>query len=163
MPNLFQFQGWLGSGVVSVLDLGTEWPWVQIAATTLSRYSLRQTVHTHRASVHQAVKLAAALLSVARITAGLVESNDSLPPGLWLASPAGWLPKTGISPETIRSVIEYTYSSSLSCVVLKGIFWDNWHNVLQARHLSYYPTTSNGKKSRYCNCDNRTISPWQVF
>jgi len=82
MPNLFQFQGWLGSGVVSVLDLGTEWPLVQIAATTLSGYSLRQTVHTHRASVHQAVKLVAALLSVARITVGLVESNDSLPPGL---------------------------------------------------------------------------------
>ena len=35
---------------------------VQIAAATLSGNSLRQTVHTHRASVHQAAKLAAALL-----------------------------------------------------------------------------------------------------
>ena len=34
---------------------------VQIAAATLSRNSLRQTVHTHRASVHQAAKLVAAL------------------------------------------------------------------------------------------------------
>jgi len=34
--------------------------WVQIAAATLSGNSLRQTVHTHRASVHQAVKLVAA-------------------------------------------------------------------------------------------------------
>ena len=42
----------------------------------------RQTVHTHRASVHQAAKLVAALLRVARVTAGLAESNDSLPPGL---------------------------------------------------------------------------------
>jgi len=37
-----------------------------------------QTVHTHRASVHQAAKLAAALLRVAGVTAGLVESNGSL-------------------------------------------------------------------------------------
>jgi len=46
-------------------------------------YSLRQTVHTHRSSVHQlAAKLVAALLRVARVTAGLAESNGSLPPGL---------------------------------------------------------------------------------
>jgi len=35
-----------------------------------------------RASVHQAAKLVAALLRVVRVTAGLVESNDSIPPGL---------------------------------------------------------------------------------
>ena len=35
------------------------------AAATLSGNSLRQTVHTHRASVHQAAKLVAALLRVA--------------------------------------------------------------------------------------------------
>jgi len=52
---------------------------VEIAATTLSGNRLRQTVHTHRASVHQAVKLVAALLRVARITAALAESNGSLP------------------------------------------------------------------------------------
>ena len=55
---------------------------VQIAAATLSGNSLRQTVHTHHASVHQAAELVAALLSVVRVTAGLVESNGSLPPGL---------------------------------------------------------------------------------
>jgi len=48
----------------------------------LSGNSLRQTYHTHRASVLQAVKLVAALLMVARVTAGLAESNGSLPPGL---------------------------------------------------------------------------------
>ena len=69
--------------------------------------SLRQTVHTHRASVHQAAKLVAALLRVARVTVDLVESNCSLPPGLWLTSPAGWLPRSGISSGTLRSVIEY--------------------------------------------------------
>jgi len=55
---------------------------VQIAAAMLSSNSLRQTVHTHRASVHKAAKLVAALLSVAGVTAGLAESNGSLPPGL---------------------------------------------------------------------------------
>ena len=34
------------------------------------------------ASVHQAAKLVAALLRVAGVTAGLAESNGSLPPGL---------------------------------------------------------------------------------
>ena len=47
-----------------------------------SRRCLRQTVHTHRASVHQAAKLVAALVMVAGVTVGLVESNGSLPPGL---------------------------------------------------------------------------------
>jgi len=72
--------------------------WVQIVAATLSGHSLGQTIQTHRASVQQAAKLVTALLRVARVTAaGLTESNGSLPPGLWLTSPAGWLPRTGIS------------------------------------------------------------------
>jgi len=57
---------------------------VQIAAATLLGNSLRQTVHTpytHCASVHQAAKLAAALLRVAGVTAGLAESNGSLQAG----------------------------------------------------------------------------------
>ena len=53
-----------------------------IAAATLSGNSLRQTAHTHRASVRQAAKLVAALLRVARVTAGLAESNGNLQPGL---------------------------------------------------------------------------------
>ena len=48
----------------------------------LSGNSLRQTVHTHRASVRQAAKLVAAVLRVVGVTAGLAESNGSLPPGL---------------------------------------------------------------------------------
>ena len=55
---------------------------VQIAVATLSGNSLRQTVHTYDASVHQAAKLVAAILRVAGVTAGPAESNDSLPPGL---------------------------------------------------------------------------------
>jgi len=56
--------------------------WVQIAAAMLLGNIHRQTVYTHRASVHQAAKLIAALLRVVRATAGLAESNGSLPPGL---------------------------------------------------------------------------------
>jgi len=70
----YLFVGWLGSRVVSVLDSG--------AVATLSGNSVRQTVHTHCASVHQAAKLVAALLRVAGVTADLAESNVSLPPGL---------------------------------------------------------------------------------
>ena len=55
---------------------------VQITVATLSGNSLRQTVHTHCASVHQAAKLVAALLRVVGVTAGLSESNGSLSSGL---------------------------------------------------------------------------------
>ena len=48
----------------------------------MSGNSLRQPVHTHHASVHQAAKLAAALLGVVGVTASLAESNGSLPPSL---------------------------------------------------------------------------------
>ena len=57
---------WLGSRVVSVLDSGAVRPGFKLQP----RRCLRQTVHTHRASVHQAEKLAAALLRAARVTAG---------------------------------------------------------------------------------------------
>jgi len=49
---------------------------------TLSGNSLIQIVYTHRASVHQAAKLVAALLKVAGVTVGLAESNCSQQPGL---------------------------------------------------------------------------------
>jgi len=70
-----------------VLNSGAEGP-SQIAAATLSgNNSLRQTVRTQRASVHQTAKLVVALLRIARVTEGggggeLAESNGSLPPGL---------------------------------------------------------------------------------
>ena len=74
---------WLGS-VAEWLSCWTQAQkaGVKIAAATLSGNSLRQTIHTRRASVHQAAKLVAALLKVVRVTAGLAESNGSLPPGL---------------------------------------------------------------------------------
>jgi len=73
-----------GGSVAEWLACGTraQKPRVQIAAATLSGNSLRQTAHTHCASVHQAAKLVAALLRVAGVTAGLAESNGSLQPDL---------------------------------------------------------------------------------
>jgi len=61
--------------VVSVLDSGTEGSGFKsqprrCLVTVLGKL----TVHTHRACVHQAAKLVAALLRVARVTAGLAES-----------------------------------------------------------------------------------------
>ena len=82
----------------------------------LSCSSLRQTFHTHRGSVHQAAELVTALLKVARVTAGLAESNSSLPPGFWLMSLAGWLPRTGISSGTLRLVFEYGLLFYTLCV-----------------------------------------------
>jgi len=75
----------LVSRVVSVLHgLRHRRARVQIAVATLSGNSLRQTVHTNRASVHQAAKLVIALLRVAGVTAGLAESNGSLSPGFMI-------------------------------------------------------------------------------
>jgi len=63
--------------------LAAEWLacWTQ-ARKSMAGNSLRQTVHTHCASVHQEAKLVAARLRVAGVTAGLAESNVSIPPGL---------------------------------------------------------------------------------
>jgi len=74
----FRLYGWLGGRVISVLDSGAEGPGFK----SLSGNSLRQNDHTHYASVHQAAKLVAARLRVAGVTAGLPESNGSLPSGL---------------------------------------------------------------------------------
>jgi len=106
---------------------------VQIAVATLSGSSLRQTVHTHRASVHQAPKLVAALLRVAGVTVGLAESNGGLPPGLWLTSPAGWLPRIGISSGTLCSVIEYGLPLHFWCnkpSTLVFVFYTIAHSLL---------------------------------
>ena len=105
---MWWYWGWRGNRVVSA-RLRHKRAWVQIAVATLSGNSLWQTVHTHCAFGHQAAKLVAALIRVA----GLAESNGSPPTGLWFTSPAGWLPRTGISSGTQCSVIEYGLPLSL--------------------------------------------------
>ena len=44
-----------------------------------------------------------------KVRKGLAESNGSLPPGLWLRSPAGWLPRPGISSGILRSFRLWVY------------------------------------------------------
>ena len=72
------------SRVVSVLDSGAEGPGFksQPRRSRVTVLGKLFTPHTHRASVHQLEKLVAALLRVAGVTAGLAESNGSLPSGL---------------------------------------------------------------------------------
>jgi len=76
------FPWWLGSRVVSVLDSGAEGPGLK-SQPRRCRVTVLGKLFTpiHRASVHQAAKLVAAVLRVAGVTAGLAESNGSLPPG----------------------------------------------------------------------------------
>jgi len=68
--HIYPYFGLLGSLVVSVVDSGAEGP------------GSNRSHATHCASVHQAAKLVASLLRVAGVTAGLAESNGSLPSGL---------------------------------------------------------------------------------
>ena len=102
--------------VVSMLDSGAEGSGFNVQLW----HCFRQTVHTHRASVHREAKLVAALLRVAGVTAGLAESNGSLPLGLWLISAAGWLPRTGISSGTLCSAVEYGLALPLRRSVSRG-------------------------------------------
>jgi len=71
--------GWLGSRVISVLDSGAEGPRFK---SQLQCCLVTVLGKVFTPIVHQAAKLAAALLSVAGVTAGLAESNGSLPSGL---------------------------------------------------------------------------------
>jgi len=50
------------------------------------------------------------------VDTGLEESNGSLPPGLWLQSPASWLPRIRISSGSLRSfgVWDYLYPAYFS-------------------------------------------------
>ena len=74
---------WLGSRVVSMLDSGAEGPGFKSQAQRCRVTVLGKLFTPRRASVHQAAKLVAALLGVARVTAGLAENgNGSLQLGL---------------------------------------------------------------------------------
>ena len=65
-----------------MLDSGTEGPGFKSQLRRCRVTVLGKLFTPHCASVHQAAKLVAGLLKVAEVTAGLAESNGSLPPGL---------------------------------------------------------------------------------
>jgi len=76
-------EGWLGSRVVSVLDSVAEGPGFK-SQPRRCRVTVLGKLFTPIVTlfIMQAAKLVAALLRVAGVTAGLAESNGSLPPGL---------------------------------------------------------------------------------
>ena len=123
------------------------WLQCRFSLYLLSGNSLRQTVHTHCDSVHQAAKLAAALFRVAGVTAGLAESNGSQPPGFWLTSPAGWLPRTGIS-----SLEPYARQLSMGYLYLSPII----------DRLSVYMSVLKGKQLELSHQSLWKYSPWQA-
>ena len=74
--------GWLGSRVVSVLDSGAEGPGFK-SQSRRCRVTVLGKLFTPIVPLFtKQKKLVAAVLTVAGVTAGLVESNGSLPPGL---------------------------------------------------------------------------------
>jgi len=106
--------GWLGSRVVSALDSGAEGP-------GFKSQPRRCRVTVLGKLLTPIVPLFAKQQNwVAEVTAGLAESNGSLPPGL-LTSPACWLPRTGISSGTLRSAIEYGLPLPFTTVVLPSL------------------------------------------
>jgi len=68
--------------VVSVLDSGVEGLGFKSQSRRCRVTVLGKLFTPHCASVHQAAKLVAALVRVVGVTAGLAQSNGSLPPGL---------------------------------------------------------------------------------
>jgi len=89
------WHGWLRSRVVSMLDSGAEGPRFKSQLWRCRVTVLGKLFTPILPLFNQAAKLVAALLRVVGVTAGVVESNGSLSPGLWLTSPAGWLQRTG--------------------------------------------------------------------
>ena len=74
--------GWLGSRVVSVLDSGEEGPGFK-SQLRRCRVTVLGKLFTPIVPLFTKQRnWAAALLRIARVTAGLAESNGSLPPGL---------------------------------------------------------------------------------
>ena len=109
--------GWLGSRLVSVLDhghldylrnYGRGWTQAQKGpGSNRSRDAvLGKLAHTRRASVHHAAKLVAAvLIRVARVTAGLAESNGAAYRRVY--DSRHLQADCAISSGTVRSAVEY--------------------------------------------------------
>ena len=73
--------GWLGSQVGYLAGFRRRRPEFK-SQSRRCRVTVLGKLFTPIVSVHQAPKLVAAVLRVAGVTAGLAESNGSLPPGL---------------------------------------------------------------------------------
>jgi len=132
----------------------------------LSGNSLRQTIHTNHASVHQAAKLVAAILRVPSATACLAESNGSLLPGFMthirlqadckeLASaqePCDWQSNMGyLFSNTVTTIIEISHH--LSCRSAFVVTLD----IVPSSDKSTLPTVRPSKPAPYNT--SSTIAP----
>jgi len=82
LSSPYYFTGWLGSRVVSVLDSGAERPGFK-SQPRRCRVTVLGKLFTPIVPLFtRQRKLVATLLRVARVTAGLAETNGSLSPGL---------------------------------------------------------------------------------
>ena len=126
--------GWLDSRVVSMLDSGIEGPGFKSQSWCCRVTVLGKLLTPIVPLFTKQQKLVAALLRVAGVTAGLAESNGSLPPSWWLTSPPDWLPRSGISSGMLHSVIEYGLPLPFS--FLSYIHTSNMYilNYLPTRH-----------------------------
>ena len=137
---------WLSAWREVQISIQPSWCHCHSVSLASVKSSLMQTVHTHRTSLHQAAKLIAALLRVVGVTAGLAASNGSLSPALWLTSPAGWLPRTGISSGTLRSAIgcrlsvRFLHCSILSCKFFNSSSLENCEILIYRAKLSVSST-----------------------
>jgi len=142
---LFYF-GWLGSRVVSVLDSGAEGPGFKSQSrrcrvTVLGKlFTPIMTLFTKQQHL------------VARVTAGLAESNGSLPPGLWLTSLAGWLPRTG--------TLFYLIIIAKSGVQTK--YFDSRSETNRQIYYTGYNFTR-GRADRFANFSSRVRELWHVI
>jgi len=68
--------------------------------------------------------------SYERVTACLAESNGNLSPDLWLTSPAGWLPRTGISSGTLCSAVKFGLPLPLHGTLRNRKWPDSWKNMV---------------------------------
>jgi len=83
LNDVLRYIGWLGSRVVSVLDSGAEGPGFK-SQSRRCRVTVLGKLFTPIVPLFtkHAAKLVAAILRIGRVTAGLAESNGSLPSGL---------------------------------------------------------------------------------
>jgi len=72
------------------------------------------------------------------VTAGLVESNGSPPPGLWLRSPVDRLPRTGISSRTLCSfwVWNYLYLFNIRTLLASELVHHFHFSFVVLQHIS---------------------------
>ena len=152
---------WLGSRVVSVLDSGAEGPGFK-SQPRRCRVTVLGKLFTPIVPLLPSSEIGSSPLKGCDGNCKPdPERNGSLPPGLWLMSPAGWLPRTGISSGTIRSAIKYgpyIWHNRPRCVTFltaaqryksscMSNAWTRWRNELFRRRLAFWSETSAGKKT----------------